>query len=582
MSWKTRIHEILFALVPPLVLVGAIWIAQPVGEFPITDDFDYAATSFDWLRTGELRLSDWPSMTLATHAAWGAVFCAFMGNSFWSLRVSTWSLCGLGMLALFAWLRFHGASRATAILATITVFFGPSTFLYSCSFMTDMPAVVWSIFTLLTILWADRNPHPMRFGCAGIVAALGYLGRQTAAIPALAGILVLILRGKRTHALMLGLPLVAAAIGFSVWQSQQGRPYHSQIAMINWSQLGDLSQLFHRTQRIVAAVALYAFPVIFCLGGASVSRQQWRLRIIISLAAFLASYVPMLRSEHNDVANVTTVGHADQGTFGGTHFRGFDNAELFDCGVGADWTVHRSDALAGIRWVWGQRVIRLFEVLVSAAMAISMGWLLAAAPRIVSNARHHSTLAIPWISLLGFSGFVLVAGSSYERYMLPIWCLLIPTVVAADQQQSSRNPPWVAWLAVFVVLAGSVIGMQDFFARQRVFWDAAESLLKQGKRIDQIDAGMEFAGVHYFNRMFRHTEKRVKPFLASLSEEERQQFICPLEPSPYTPYRLRREFSVGYEAGDHERILYRVPYRTWFRTGEILVMQRDLRTLKSQ
>ena len=60
-------------LAPALIALAAAAI-QPVGDFPILDDFDYIATVQDFRRTGEMRLSDWPSMTLVGQAWWGSLF----------------------------------------------------------------------------------------------------------------------------------------------------------------------------------------------------------------------------------------------------------------------------------------------------------------------------------------------------------------------------------------------------------------------------------------------------------------------------------------------------------------------------
>jgi len=70
-------------LVGPIVLatffIGAVLLVPPRGEFPINDDWDYAATVGDLLRYGEIRLSDWPGMTLVGQIFWGGLFAKLFG-----------------------------------------------------------------------------------------------------------------------------------------------------------------------------------------------------------------------------------------------------------------------------------------------------------------------------------------------------------------------------------------------------------------------------------------------------------------------------------------------------------------------
>ena len=63
----------------PILLV-LIWICMvaltnPVGNFPLSDDWAYAYSVQHLLQHGELRFSDWTATNLLGQVVWGALFC---------------------------------------------------------------------------------------------------------------------------------------------------------------------------------------------------------------------------------------------------------------------------------------------------------------------------------------------------------------------------------------------------------------------------------------------------------------------------------------------------------------------------
>src|SRR5688572_3805354 len=97
----------LTAITLGLLLALPVLLLPPRGEFPIDDDFDYSATAFHLAKTGEIGLTDWPSMTLVAHVGWGAAFVRAFGESHEVLRTSTiiLSMLAAAALAMVAWRR---------------------------------------------------------------------------------------------------------------------------------------------------------------------------------------------------------------------------------------------------------------------------------------------------------------------------------------------------------------------------------------------------------------------------------------------------------------------------------------------
>ena len=77
-----------------LLLVICFWIAaviavNPIGDFPLNDDWAYGGAVRTLIQEGDFRLSGWTATNLLGQVLWGALFCLPLGFSFTALRVST-------------------------------------------------------------------------------------------------------------------------------------------------------------------------------------------------------------------------------------------------------------------------------------------------------------------------------------------------------------------------------------------------------------------------------------------------------------------------------------------------------------
>ena len=76
-----------------LTFILAIWfigamVINPVGEFPLIDDWAYSRDVHGLLDTGGYRTLGWGPESLVTHVLLGALFCLPTGFSFTALRLS--------------------------------------------------------------------------------------------------------------------------------------------------------------------------------------------------------------------------------------------------------------------------------------------------------------------------------------------------------------------------------------------------------------------------------------------------------------------------------------------------------------
>jgi hypothetical protein len=93
-----------------LLVISAVWLlatalANPLGDFPLNDDWAWGLTAKRLAEGQGYHPTDWTEMTLFSHAVWGALFCLPAGFSFTALRVSTLALSLAGTLGLYGLLR---------------------------------------------------------------------------------------------------------------------------------------------------------------------------------------------------------------------------------------------------------------------------------------------------------------------------------------------------------------------------------------------------------------------------------------------------------------------------------------------
>jgi len=102
-------------------------LVNPIGEFPLNDNWVYALGVQSILQTGRFELPGLvPSgPNVFAQAYWGTLFGLPLGFSFTALRFSTLALGGVGVIALYLLLREVGGSRWIALLGGFTLTANP-------------------------------------------------------------------------------------------------------------------------------------------------------------------------------------------------------------------------------------------------------------------------------------------------------------------------------------------------------------------------------------------------------------------------------------------------------------------------
>jgi branched-subunit amino acid transport protein len=122
-----------------LAWIAMILVVNPVGDFPLNDDWVYGGAAQSLLSGTGFRIPG-PTITdIIAQAVWGAAFCIPFGFSYTALRVSTLTLGLVGLWFFHALQRENGVNPRLAWAATAALAVYPHWLDLANSFMTDVP-----------------------------------------------------------------------------------------------------------------------------------------------------------------------------------------------------------------------------------------------------------------------------------------------------------------------------------------------------------------------------------------------------------------------------------------------------------
>ena len=144
-----------------LIWAASLFLVNPIGDFPLNDDWSYGLAVKRLIETGTFRPTEWTVVTLITQTFWGVLFSLPAGFSFNALRVSTLvsSLCG--MLLTYRAVRYVNPSRLMATTAALALGFNPIYYALSATFMTDVTFSALSMAAVVSFF--DTSKRIRRF-----------------------------------------------------------------------------------------------------------------------------------------------------------------------------------------------------------------------------------------------------------------------------------------------------------------------------------------------------------------------------------------------------------------------------------
>jgi hypothetical protein len=92
----------------------------------------------------------------------------------------------------------------------------------------------------------------------------------------------------------------------------------------------------------------------------------------------------------------------------------------------------------------------------------------------------------------------VVSPAHFDRYMLPLLVvLMLPSLRRMGTGNARTSHSW-RWLLIIPLALFSVIGMRDYMVHASLRWQAAQQLVAQGARYNQVNAGYEWMGLYLY------------------------------------------------------------------------------------
>ncbi|MBW4697639.1 MAG: glycosyltransferase family 39 protein [Aphanocapsa lilacina HA4352-LM1] len=533
-NWKDVAAIVGLALVWCLLAL----LVNPVGDFPLNDDWAYAKAVQSILDKGDLQLTDWAPASQIAQVLWGSLFCLPDGFSFTALRLSTLVLAWVGAASTYALGRELGAGLPLALLGALLLTVNPIYVNLAFTFMTDVPFYAFCTPAIWLFVRGIRTDSRRSIAMGTLFACAAVLTRQFAlALPLAFAAGYLVKHGSRAGSLFkAALPavvIVAFLVLYQGWLAATGR-----LPQTYSEQAGELVRLLlsaeglGRSVRSLAQAALYVgLFLVPWLMVATVGRWwplAWRQKWLAAGAGgvFAAAMVAIAAAGSTSLRDALI-----PQIFGGV---------LYDCGAGFPilkdtftlWLPHIPTAPAG------------FWLAITALAAVGAGLIAFVA---VSSGRGERWLvAFAWVGIALY--FVLIAPrtASYDRYLLYFFPLVMIFALAPPPRAVPGALLGVALALILGCGAFAAATTHDYLAWNRVRWQVLRAAMAEGRLSPgNTDGGFEFNGWYLYDSRYRAQPGR------SWWWVDRDEFVFAFGPidgyALYEQHRVERWMPVGVQ-----------------------------------
>lgn len=477
-----------------LLFLVAILVVDPRGEFPLNDDWSFAATTRRLSIEHDWRPLGWASMTQVTQALLGALVCAASSCSYEHLRAGT-LVTGLLLLlssyALFATCRMSRLSSAVGAIATV---FNPVLYPLLYTFMTDVPfqlAIVWA--TLACVASFRQGRWRDILGATALIV-VATLSRQLGLVLAIAYLPSFWLtsrdRGLR-RAAKSATPLAlcgSVLVGYEAWMRHTGRlpglydERYRDLAHALVTPLATLSQTFVFLIVSLLYLGLICLPVLI-LDSVTIPRASFGARsdfyawaLAVTAIVYMVAHgvaMPLL-------SNVLDKSGNGPLTLRDVYILGRpDVPEL----PGAFWIAVTGVGLAGL-WLLVRTIIA----------SLHETWTRVGGGRLAPSSAATVFAMLTTVLYL----LPVLPGGPFDRYLAviaPVLCLAFGG--RRDQPQPRPKPDRVALACGFTAALAlfSILAAHDYLAWNRARWTAIADIEATGAGdARSVDGGFEYNG----------------------------------------------------------------------------------------
>ncbi len=458
-----------------LLCCCGVALVNPIGDFPLNDDWAYGLNARALAVENRLFFSDWPAMTLIAHTLWGTLFCKIFGFSFTVLRFSNLLMALFGLASFYQILTWAGVSRRMTWFAVLLLAFNPLWFVLANSYMTDVPFLAVLLWSLCLFLKTLEKPMLTNLLAATFFALWACFVRQLGLLlPGVFLLLFLYYQPLRWRNLLFAaLPLAVCYVGveiFAGWLKATGQLPESYTGADHLlKSFFDNPKVFdaaaERAGVALMTVGLFLLPMSVSIFRKSTFQKmptfgKFGIGMLLLPAAFCIW---------------KAWGHVPYGNI------------FFNLGLGpkllkdGQWGGHIEMRLPDAYFLW----IKIAAVIGAVSLLLSLRKSREATERHLL-ARNFSL----WVSTL-YLIFICSNWFFMDRHLLPFMAFALLAMAKSAERWSKIGVVLFGIIALF-----SIVATHDYLAWNRARWQAIGQLTRQGATPAQMDGGFEFNGWH--------------------------------------------------------------------------------------
>lgn len=476
-----------------LVWAIAVILVNPIGEFPLNDDWAYAQSVKSFLETGNFQLPGWAVANLLPQALWGALFCLPFGFSFTALRFSTITLGLLGVITTYLLIKEVGSHQRLAFIGALLIAINPLYFSLSNTFMTDVPHYTVTILSLYFFVIGLKNKSLSIIIVAVFTAIISFLIRQhTVAFFAGYAIAYIIDNKAKISSIITAIILfIILPVGTQKIFSQVFWP--KNIGNYGVKEQEVVSQLTYVSTEKITNFAYFALCTLLYLGCLLLpfavlcfrielkEVNRFTKNLLISFLLFIVTTIGIWLILENETMPI-------KGNI------------LIDRGIGP--LTLRSTSLSSSPI---PNYLKVFWSLVTIGAAIGAGLLLIfIALSIIKFIFYKTVDSEKSIMMLNNSTafiYFLPVGLGYffDRYILLLLPLTIITVLTSIEKTKNFRLDLSAILSIALIGIFTIGATHDYLSWNRIRWQALNDLMQQEIPPNRIDGGFEFNGWYLYD-----------------------------------------------------------------------------------
>jgi hypothetical protein len=484
-------------------------VVNPLGDFPLNDDWAYAESVKHLLETGNFQLPGWAVANLLPQVLWGALFCLPLGFSFTALRFSTLTLGLIGVIATYKLFQEIIIDRKLAFIGAFILAVNPLYFGLANTFMTDVPHYAVTILSLYFFCSGIKQNSRRAIIAAVFWAIISLLIRQVTAALFLGYAIAYIVKNKARISsviiaaiLFICLPIGIQSIFSDVFWPKTFGDYGAKeqefVSQISYIDIKTIINFLYFTLSAFLYLGGFLFPVLaiaYIIKYNRIKSQSGKILLTSSLL-FL----------------ITTIGIW---TFSTNRRMPIAGNVINDWGLGPltlrDTFLSQSESIPNyLDFFWlivtviaiiGAALLLIFTCFSAFQLFLDRQISLERKSLILLN---NSTAFIYFLPL-GLSFF-------FDRYLLLLLPLSIVMVLNSLDNVNSFKLSFKKWfltgLTILFISVLTVAVTHDYLSWNRVRWQALENLMQQQITPDRIDGGFEFNGWYLYDPDYPVYQKR--------------------------------------------------------------------------